>query len=235
MVKWQLLGLAVLLAIISCKKAIITTTEPVKPIDSTLAFNKVVILGNSITYTPQNPAIGWDANWGMAATKPDSDYVHILIRHFQVKNPKVTVMVKNIISFEADAEHYDFNAELKALRDQRPDLVIIRIGENVSPDVDLNMFDKRYVALMEYFKSSNPGVITLGGSSVWGSVADSLMSKHPPFVSLKSIVSDGSNFSYGLFDNIFIQGHPGNKGMRNIAALVWDKVKTLKSTARNKR
>jgi hypothetical protein len=229
MIKWQLLFAIGLLFVIACKKESAKINKDV--VDSTLVFKNVVILGNSITYAPQNPAIGWYVDWGMAATKQDSDYVHILTKKFQVKYPKVNVTKKNISPFEIDAQHYDFDAELKSLQDSKPDLVIIRIGENVPADVDLDMFDKRYVALVNYFKVNNPDVIILGGTSVWGSVVDNLMISHAPCVSLKAIVNDGSNFSYGLFDNIFIQGHPGNKGMRNIAGLIWDKIKTLNLNA----
>ncbi|MFD2864144.1 hypothetical protein ACFSYC_05530 [Mucilaginibacter antarcticus] len=191
-------------------------------------FNNVVILGNSITYSPQNPAIGWDGNWGMAATVPDSDYVHILTSRFLSKNPRVNVTAKNISWFEMDAKHYDFDLELKNLRDTKPELVIMRIGENVPPDVDLDMFEMRYVALLNYFRINNPKVVILAGTSVWGSAADSLMINHKPAVSLKKILADSSNFSYGLYSHPGIQAHPGNKGMHNVADVLWTKIMMLR-------
>lgn len=231
MMKWQLLWVVAVLFIIACKKEAATVNKSVnaaKIIDSTLAFSNVVILGNSITYTAQNPAIGWYGDWGMAATKQDSDYVHLLTKHFQVKNPDVRVQIKNILPFEVDAEHYNFDDELKSLRDSKPDLVIIRIGENIPVNADLDMFDKRYTALINYFKTGNPNVIVLGGGSVWGSVIDDVMVKYPPFILLKSIVNDGSNFSHGLYADPGIQAHPSDKGMRNIANMLWTRIKMLR-------
>jgi len=228
MMKWRLLTLALLPLLICCKKQqALETNVKSKPVDSTLTFYNVVILGNSITYSPNNTPIGWFGDWGMAATVQDSDYVHILINHFKVKNPNVQVKVKNIEPFEVDPLHYDLDAELDALKSIKPDLVLIRIGENVSADVDLKMFNERYTALINYFKADNANVIVLSGGSIWGSVVDNVMIKHPPYVLLKSIVNDGSNFSLGLFTDAGVAAHPSDKGMRNIAALLWNKIKIL--------
>ncbi|MES2809991.1 MAG: SGNH/GDSL hydrolase family protein [Bacteroidota bacterium] len=221
--KWQLLCMALLPFLFCCKKDKGHSADK-----AVLTFSNVVILGNSITYAPANPSIGWNGNWGMAASKPELDYVHILESHFKVNNPKVVLSVKNIQPFEVDAAHYDFDAELKSLRDSHPDLVIIRIGENVSADVDLAMFEKRYAALINYFKADNPNVIVLSGGSIWGSVIDNVMAKHPPFILLKSIVNEGANFSTGLFADAGVAAHPTDKGMQNIASLIWDYIKTLK-------
>lgn len=230
--KWRLLVVALLPFLVCCKKQDADgtiTADKLNTVQRTLTFNTVVILGNSITYAPQHTQIGWYGNWGMAATKQDSDYVHILINYFKVNNPKVLVKIKNIQPFEENPEHYNIDAELKEMRDLKADLVILRIGENVSPAVDLKMFDERYVALINYFKTDNPDVIVLGGGSIWGSAIDNIMIKHPPYVLLKSIVNDGSNFSLGLFADSGVAAHPCDKGMRNIAALMWNKIKTLTS------
>lgn len=224
MMKRKLLILACLPFLICCKKQ---DTNKNKPADSTLTFSNVVILGNSITYSPHNTAIGWYGDWGMAATVQDSDYVHILTSHFKVKNPDVQIKIRNIEPFEVDPVNYDIDAELKDLRAIKPDLVIIRIGENVSANVDLQMFDKRYTALINYFKAGNPNVIVLGGGSIWGSVIDNIMVQHPPFILLKPIVNDASNFSLGLFADAGVAAHPCDKGMRNIAALLWGRINAL--------
>ena len=42
------------------------------PVTKQSGFSNILILGNSITVAPANPSIGWNNNWGMAATAPDS-------------------------------------------------------------------------------------------------------------------------------------------------------------------
>ena len=39
---------------------------------------KILIMENSITYHGKKTEIGWNGNWGMAASKAENDYVHIL-------------------------------------------------------------------------------------------------------------------------------------------------------------
>lgn len=41
---------------------------------------KVLFLGNSITVHERAPQIGWDHNWGMAASREANDYVHLVLR-----------------------------------------------------------------------------------------------------------------------------------------------------------
>ncbi|WP_374951224.1 SGNH/GDSL hydrolase family protein [Mucilaginibacter sp.] len=240
--KWKLLFVAIMpFLILSCKKQdqgeIKNPEVPVeKPVSaeenlSTPAltkFNNVVILGNSITYTDPYAPLGWYGSWGMAASTADKDYVHVLKKSFQLRNPDVLVQVKNIGEFELDFTKYDINKELKSLKDSHPDLVILRIGENLQANIDLNVFEQRYKELINYFKADNPNCIVVGVSTVFPGMADDRMVKYPPYVSLKTIMLDPSNFALGLFENYAVATHPGDNGMRNIASMIWLKVKTLK-------
>ncbi|WP_214072280.1 SGNH/GDSL hydrolase family protein [Mucilaginibacter sp. dw_454] len=233
--KWKYLLIATLpFFISSCKKqAQAPIKEPVISAEANLAtpalskFNNVVILGNSITYSGPYAPLGWYGDWGMAASAQDSDYVHVLKRSLQLRNPDVQVQVKNIQEFELGFATYDFDAQLKSLKDTNPDLVILRIGENLQAGIDLNVFEQRYKDLINYFKAGNPNVIVVGVSTVFVGMADPIMAKYPPYVSLAAIHNDSRNFALGLFENYAVQTHPGNTGMKNIASLIWLKVKTL--------
>lgn len=224
MKNWRLLILALVPFLICCKKQ---DTKDTKPANSNLTFNNVVILGNSISYAPHNTAIGWNGDWGMAATAQELDYAHLLNGYFKIKNPDVQLSIKNIVPFEVDPAHYDFDTELKELRDKKPDLLIIRIGENVPSGTDMQMFNERYTSLINYFKTGNTNIIVLSGASVWSDNVDDLVEKHPPYVLLKALLKDASNFSVGLFADPGVAGHPSNKGMQTIATLLWNKIATL--------
>lgn len=207
---------------ISCKKADIASNA--RPV-----FSKVLILGNSITYAPTDPNLGWNCACGMAASKPDSDYVHLLTRNFKAINEKNTVTAKNIAAFERGYLTYDFDAELKALRDAKPDLVIIRIGENVQQDnFDAAAFEKRYTDLIAYLKTDNDKLTILAVGSFWGNDAvDGIMKKHSDFITLKPLGLDMSNYAWGLFPDHGVQSHPGDKGMRNIGNTIWVKIQSM--------
>ena len=202
----------------------------VAPVVVTEKFSNVLILGNSITYTPANPAIGWNGNWGMAASTAAQDYVHLLTAKFQSVNKNCAVNGYNISNFELDYANYDFDANLKAFRDTKPDLVIIRIGENVQPAFDATTFDKQYKALVAYFKVNNPNVKVLTTSSFWPQrdYVNAVMSNYSPYVSLTSLGLDNSNYAFYLTSaDPAVQGHPGDKGMQAIADAIWAKVQTL--------
>ena len=42
------------------------------------ADKKILIVGNSITYHAPKEDIDWNNSWGMAASRAENDYVHIL-------------------------------------------------------------------------------------------------------------------------------------------------------------
>ncbi|MCA9021036.1 MAG: SGNH/GDSL hydrolase family protein, partial [Planctomycetaceae bacterium] len=61
------------------------------------AFKKILFLGNSITLHGPSKKIGWEGNWGMAASSLDKDYVHIVTDSFtKSSGNKPQTMVKNI-------------------------------------------------------------------------------------------------------------------------------------------
>ena len=46
---------------------------------------RVLFLGNSITLHEAAPHIGWNFNWGMAASSEEKDYVHIVLKGLREK------------------------------------------------------------------------------------------------------------------------------------------------------
>lgn len=213
--------------LLSCKKHSETPFSQTQP----LTFSNVVILGNSITYSQQNLAIGWQGNWGMAATAPEKDYVHLLTTQFQKQNKNCKVQATNISGFEMGYNTYDFDANLKAYRDSKPDLLILRIGENVQSSFDSVAFAQRYQALITYMKQGNPNLKILAAGSFWPDrdYVNVIMSRYTPYLSLALLGADISNYAFDLTNaDASVKGHPGNKGMQAIADMIWAKVETMK-------
>lgn len=196
----------------------------------TFSFANILILGNSITYSPANPSIGWNGNWGMAASAEEKDYVHLLAAKFKQSNAKAIVQAKNIAAFEADYNNYNFDTELKTYRDQKPDLVIIRIAENVPSSFDSVVFAKRYQALLAYMKVGNPNLKVLAAGSFWPGLdyANTILSRYTPYVSLSFLGNDLSNYAFDM-PNVSdgVKQHPGDKGMQGIANTIWAKVEEM--------
>lgn len=177
-------------------------------------FSNVVILGNSITLAGPNPSIGWNGNWGMAASVADSDYVHLLTRHFKSENAACKVSAMNIAAFEREFNTFPLKDSLQRYRDTKPDLVIIRIGENVAADADTTAFSAQYAKLVNYFKAADPSVKILGVGSFWlGKDAfDRAMKQYSPFISLSNLGTDMSNYAWGQYADPAVQQHRATKG-----------------------
>ena len=104
-------------------------------IDST--EHHVLFLGNSITHhAPASIIPGadplWEGDWGMYASRKDSDYVRRIEARLHHLNPKTTVEEKNIAEYERD-----FSVDLDSLIGglcKGKDLIVLKIGENVKDE-----------------------------------------------------------------------------------------------------
>jgi lysophospholipase L1-like esterase len=195
------------------------------------AFTSIVILGNSITYSERNASIGWNDSWGMAASSREKDYVHLLSSKFRQTDSSARVRALNIAAFELDYAHYDFDKELRAYRTLRPDLLILRIGENVQQGgFDAMSFQQRYSNLISYFKSGNPNLTVLSVGSFWPDrrYVNAEMQKHQPYLSLEPLGFDITNYAFDR-PNVdqSVKGHPGDKGMQGIADMIWQSLQQI--------
>jgi len=215
-----LLSILLLTVLSSCEKSV---NIPPIDVDPIFEYDNILILGNSITAAPENKAIGWNANWGMAASKPEFDFVHLLAGKFINSNPAAKVVAKNIATFEVDYNNYDIDKELSASLSNKPDLVIIRIGENVTQEAI--GFEARYKDLIAFIKLDNPNVRIIGVGSFWGNeAADKVMAGSGEFITSKPLGADMSNYAWGLYENHDIASHPSDKGMKAIAELIWSAI-----------
>jgi lysophospholipase L1-like esterase len=187
------------------------------------SYKSVLILGNSLAIAATDPSIGWNGDWGMAASKPELDYVHILTKKLRTINSNCLVKVKNIGAFEVAYTSYDYREDYKALRDSHPDLIIIQIGENIKQDSPLlPRFEEEYNKLIDYLKQNNPNVKILAVGSFWGNpVVDQVMQKRSKYVTLRPLLNDPSNQAFGEYEDYGVQVHPSDKGMLQIAEIVW--------------
>jgi hypothetical protein len=203
----------------------------IKPIQ----FKNILILGNSITKHAPGPQVGWYGNWGMAASVESKDFSHIISTAL---NAQITPI--NISDFEMSHTVFD----LKTLDEhfvKTPDLIIIKIGENVLQPTD---FDKSFTKFISYIKYKTPNAKIVIAGTFWQNdpvnkvmIAES-QSRKIPFVNLqqldtqinKSFIGedmysvDGSK--YKITDQS-VANHPGDVGMKNIADLILAKVDSI--------
>lgn len=187
----------------------------------TVSYKRVLIVGNSITLHGPLPSAGWNGNWGMAASAAEKDYVHLISQKLRALNPNVDIMLFIAVDFESNYSTYDF-AKVKQFKEFAPDLVIMRIAENVDFPNRAN-FEDRYARLIkELTANANSKVICT--TSFWESKEDIsyrirnvARNKGYWVVDLQSMQKDKSYAAYDFFKDLGVGGHPSDKGMQEIA------------------
>lgn len=96
------------------------------------AKKRILIVGNSMTRHGPNAEIGWNRDWGMAASTPENDFVHRLYAKLKEDGQEVFVRVRqcaywemNFLTEENILSRYDEERAFDA------DILVFRLGENV--------------------------------------------------------------------------------------------------------
>ena len=202
--------------------------EKPSPKIGNLPVGRVLFLGNSITLHGPALAIGWEGNWGMAASTKENDYVHLLTAAIaQASGGKPEIRVRNIANFEREHATFDFAKELQGDREFLADLVIVAVGENV-PELTTDQSREKYASafaklLSELKQSGQPAIFVR--SSFWANpVKDEIMrlatvTAGATWVDISKISADKSHAagSERKIDHAGVAGHPGDKGMQALA------------------
>jgi hypothetical protein len=191
-------------------------------------YQRIVIVGNSITRHPPRAEVGWVNDWGMAATARDSDFVHILTRRFQQETPTAQVKFQNIAEWERNYWKYDLS-RLDTVKQFKPDLVIVRLGENINGDsMAIHGLDKQFPRLLHELAGSATHVVVV--SSFWSDLpATPVLKKlaeqeHEQYIYLDGLDKVPGDKATGQFKDGGVANHPSNKGMRAIANTIWQHI-----------
>lgn len=214
-------------------------------LSNTHTFRRVMYLGNSITLHAPATQIGWEGNWGMAASAADRDYVHLLQSQIeQAQGIKPESYVQNIADFERGFVSYDFDVGLKDAAAFHPDLIFVAIGENVaelSSEDQRKSFRESFGRLLDWLKkncapeqstaSAQEAVIVVRGT-FWHSVEKNELMRATCdergvlFVALEGLDRDPKNAasSERKIEHAGVGSHPGDRGMQAIAQTIWAKL-----------
>ena len=193
------------------------------------AYSKIIVLGNSITRHPPLAEINWPHDWGMAATAQANDFVHLLQARFQQQLPHAQLLFENIATWENAYWEYDLG-QLAFVRAFKPELLIIRIGENVAGDtVETHKFATHFSRLLDYLH--NPATRIVVAGSFWdGNPATTIMrwvckAHNVSFLPLAKLGNDMSNRAIGQHTNSGVANHPNDKGMLAITDAIWASIR----------
>ncbi len=100
------------------------------------ACPRILFVGNSITLHGRKPEIGWNVEWGMAASAKENDYVHRTMAGVQKAYPNADFAIVQQATWERNFWTGDAPLLPTAeARNWKPHVVIIRLGENTPPEL----------------------------------------------------------------------------------------------------
>lgn len=192
---------------------------------------KVLFFGNSITRHEPNAEIGWHGDWGMAASSIEKDYVHLVVSELDKKYGKVDYCIAQGAMWEWEykrteevlAEYYS------AVKDFDADIIIIRIGENITAKKHLEIDCKPHFAkAMDFLVGKNAKKVIIT-DMFWYSVYNHVFKevceeKGYTFCHLTDLEEDERTMALGLFEHKGVAGHPGDFGMQCIADRILAKI-----------
>ncbi len=93
---------------------------------------RVLFVGNSVTLHGPKPEIGWTRNWGMAASAPEKDYVHLLEKRIRRLDPSAAFSIAQAGQFERTfMDDPDVLTSYTWAKTFGADIVILFFGANV--------------------------------------------------------------------------------------------------------
>ncbi|GAB3987737.1 hypothetical protein GCM10028807_08840 [Spirosoma daeguense] len=205
--------------------------SPVSSAQFGIYFQRMLVIGNSIMMHQPDPTRGWLNANGMAASAPDKDFVHLLTAKLQTLHPPMTVRLQSGGDFERyyGTSGYSSAELLATLQEYKPDLIIVRIGENVAQGEAIQRdFQKYYRQLLEQLNYGQPVRIVCTTSVWWQNVSDPIIrklvaEKAYTLVDLDCIVGQTQYFATQYKDK-GVAEHPNDAGMQLIADLIWGKL-----------
>lgn len=198
----------------------------------TTFFKRVIIVGNSILQHDPLPERGWNGSWGMAASAPDKDFLRLISSQLRSLNSEVKIETFQGVNFEKNYKTFDFSS-LSYLTDLQADLIIIRIGDNVSSnEAYTNGFSNYYRKLVQKISEKNevPPKLICTSTFLQTALVDDqmLIGLREPikaiWVDLNKIRTAQSNLALAQYSDVGIGSHPSDAGMKAISDSLWNAI-----------
>ena len=200
------------------------------------AKKRILIIGNSITLHGVRADIGWHGNWGMAATKPEYDYVHKLYEYLQRDGFDVCIRVRQAVQeWECCYPKNDVLNAFVEDREFEADILLFRLGENIQAEyiekpIDETELFTKMKELVEFVIPQGKAVYsTCFWETKWSDACIRKLAaeRKESVVELGTLSLDPAMKALNDFEHWGVANHPGDKGMQAIADLLYIEIKKL--------
>lgn len=185
---------------------------------------RILVAGNSITRHGPKADIGWNGDWGMAASCAQNDYVHRLAAMLCEAGVQFYMCVHQASRWEHALNKGERLLDFADCRNFGADVVVYRLAENIANTVSAEEYA---AALDEFIGHINPkGGKVLYTTSFWKKPSDAVTKAAAaaagmPCVFLGDLGDDSAMKAEGLFEHGGVAAHPGDAGMEAIARRVF--------------
>lgn len=192
---------------------------------------RVLFVGNSITLHGYLPEIGWEREWGMAASAREKDYVHLCKEEIMKMQDKSAVGICQVWQWEKGYKNGESYLPLyKAAREFGADVIVMRAVENCSPEgFEEDTFIREYDKLIRYLDPEGKAEVILT-TSFWKHPSDQAIRVYAekegfPCIYLGDLGELDEMKAIGLFQHTGVANHPGDLGMKTIAERIMQVMK----------
>lgn len=196
---------------------------------------RVLIAGNSITRHGPKPDIGWNNDWGMAASSKENDYVHVLKKMILKDFPDATFCICQASGFEVNytGDLTKVYKDIEGARNFNADVIIVKLLENCFAIGDFvpEAFEREYPKFIEFLNpKGTKNIIAI--NAMYRTAADETFKKTAAdngyiFLDNSYLSDDKSRLAVGLFEHEGVASHPCDKGMKQLAEDIYEVFKTL--------
>ena len=194
---------------------------------------RIMFAGNSMTLHGIKKDIGWELECGMAASKPENDYVHILMDKINKTNPDTAYCVCQVAEWEMTYKEGEKKHNLyENAKKFDADIIVMRFIENCNPDgFDKDIFKTELSKLLKYLSNDFKAKIIMT-TGFWRHPGDEIIreyakEKNLPLIEMGDLGEDKDMLALDLFWHEGVRIHPGDLGMLKKAERMYEEIKVL--------
>ena len=202
---------------------------PVRFLNPAGKGQKVLVIGNSMLLHGINEPLGWHNECGMAASKPENDYVHRLMG--LMDDPRICIC--QVSAWERDYKTGQTQLErFREARDFGAQLIVMRAIENCpKQDFDGAVFQAQLEKLLAFLDPEGAARLVLT-TGFWRHPGDEAIREFArkfsaTLVELGDLGEQDEMKAIGLFAHKGVANHPGDAGMAAMAERIYDAIKRM--------
>lgn len=192
------------------------------------AKTKILVVGNSITRHGPNKEIGWERDWGMAASAPEKDFVHRLFSMLTEDGKDIFMRVSQCADWEMNLQEEKILEDYHKDREFNADIMVFRLGENV-PECNQPYFQEKMRDFVAYMCPN--GKIVYTTCFWWNPAIDeairAIAKERNELCIDGSFSAEEKNMAIGQFAHGGVAMHPSDAGMAAIAKAIFVALKEV--------